>query len=602
MDDGHLLLAAGALLTLGIAASLVAGRLRVPGLIVVLGLAMAIGSDGLGLIDFGGNNADVETARSIGVVALSLILFEGGLASGWGEIRPVLRTSVALALGGTIATAVIVGFTAVWLLDLTTNEGLLLGSIVAATDSAAIFSVLRGSGLNKKLARILEGESGMNDPVAVVLVLGFIQFIQNPGYGVQDLAWLMVTELAIGVAVGLALGRLAVLAFQSARVSAPGLYPVASIAFAGLGFGVADVLHGSGFISVYLVGLALGSAPIPSKRTIDDFHDGLAWVSQITMFLALGLLVSPSQFGGVIGESILITAVLMFVARPLAAYLFTLGGGLDWRESTLLGWAGLRGAVPIVLATFPVIDGVAEAGDFFNIVFFVVITSTLIQGITFDPLARRLGLTTAVPATERPLHEVGRIQRLGAEVLEYPVRASDAIGGLRVNQLELPREALVSVIVRSDEALLPRGSTEIEAGDRLHILVRGSVRTDTEKLFERWRAGPIGVADPVARPTAGRSPIFTVKPWRESMGDPGDPGSIEGQTVVRVLRTRREEPGALLLLADGRLAVTGSGVVAVGGPRQLFRYARERIQRSESASATAWWQEVAGAVSQSVAH
>lgn len=602
MDDGHLLLAAGALLTLGIAASLVAGRLRVPGLIVVLGLAMAIGSDGLGLIDFGGNNADVETARSIGVVALSLILFEGGLASGWGEIRPVLRTSVALALGGTIATAVIVGFTAVWLLDLTTNEGLLLGSIVAATDSAAIFSVLRGSGLNKKLARILEGESGMNDPVAVVLVLGFIQFIQNPGYGIQDLAWLMVTELAIGVAVGLALGRLAVLAFQSARVSAPGLYPVASIAFAGLGFGVADVLHGSGFISVYLVGLALGSAPIPSKRTIDDFHDGLAWVSQITMFLALGLLVSPSQFGGVIGESILITAVLMFVARPLAAYLFTLGGGLDWRESTLLGWAGLRGAVPIVLATFPVIDGVAEAGDFFNIVFFVVITSTLIQGITFDPLARRLGLTTAVPATERPLHEVGRIQRLGAEVLEYPVRASDAIGGLRVNQLELPREALVSVIVRSDEALLPRGSTEIEAGDRLHILVRGSVRTDTEKLFERWRAGPIGVADPVARPTAGRSPIFTVKPWRESMGDPGDPGSIEGQTVVRVLRTRREEPGALLLLADGRLAVTGSGVVAVGGPRQLFRYARERIQRSEGASATAWWQEVAGAVSQSVAH
>jgi len=601
VDDGHLLLAAGALLTLGIAASLVAGRLRVPGLLVVLGLAMAIGSDGLGLIDFGGNKADVETARSIGVAALSLILFEGGLAAGWGEIRPVLRTSVALALGGTIGTAAIVGLTAAWLLDLSTTEGLLLGSIVAATDSAAIFSVLRGSSLNKKLARILEGESGMNDPVAVVLVLGFIEFVQHPAYGIGDFAWLMVTELAIGVAVGLVLGRLAVLAFQSARVSAPGLYPVASIAFAGLGFGVADVLHGSGFISVYLVGLALGSAPIPSKRTIDDFHDGLAWVSQITMFLALGLLVSPSQFGGVIGESILITLVLMFVARPVAAYLFTLGGGLSWRESTLLGWAGLRGAVPIVLATFPVIDGIGVAGDFFNIVFFVVITSTLIQGVTLDPLARRLGLTTAVPATERPLHEVGTIQRLGAEVLEYPVRDSDAICGLRVNQLELSREALVSVIVRADEALLPRGSTEIDAGDRLHILVRGSVRAETEKLFERWRAGPIGVTEPTVRPTAGRSPIFTVKPWRESMGDPGDPGAVEGQAVVRVMRTRREDPGALLLLADGRMAVTGSGVVAIGGPRQLFRYARERIQRSDSASATAWWQEVAGAVSRSAA-
>lgn len=601
MDDGHLLLAAGALLTLGIAASLVAGRLRVPGLLVVLGLAMAIGSDGLGLIQFGGNISDVETARSIGVVALSLILFEGGLASGWGEIRPVLRTSLALALGGTVGTAVIVGLTAAWLLDVSTTEGLLLGSIVAATDSAAIFSVLRGSSLNKKLARILEGESGFNDPVAVVLVLGFIKFIQHPSYNLGDFAWLMITELAIGVAVGLALGRLAVLAFQSARLSAPGLYPVASIAFAGLGFGVADVLHGSGFISVYLVGLALGSAQIPSKRTIDDFHDGLAWVSQITMFLALGLLVSPSQFGGVIGESILITAVLMFVARPLAAYLLTLGGGLSWRESTLLGWAGLRGAVPIVLATFPVIDGIDEAGDFFNIVFFVVITSTLIQGVTLDPLAKRLGLTTALPATQRPLHEVGTIQRLGAEVLEYPVRETDAIAGLRVNQLELSREALVSVIVRADEALLPRGSTEIEAGDRLHILVRGSVRVQTEELFDRWQAGPIGRADPVARPTAGRAPIFTVKPWRDSMGDPADPESVEGQSVIRVLRTRREEPGALLLLADGRLAVTGSGVVAIGGPRQLFRYSRERIQRSDSASATAWWQEVAGAASQSVA-
>lgn len=601
MDDGHLVLAGGALLALGIAASLVAGRLRVPGLLVVLGLAMAIGSDGLGLIRFGGHIGDVETARSIGVVALALILFEGGLASGWGQIRPVLRTSVALAVGGTIGTAVIVGLTAAWLLDLSTSEGLLLGSIVAATDSAAIFSVLRGSSLNKKLARILEGESGMNDPVAVVLVLGFIDFIQKPHYSLADLAWLMVTELAIGVAVGVALGRLAVLTFQSARLTAPGLYPVASIAFAGLGFGVADVLHGSGFISVYLVGLALGSAPIPSKRTIDDFHDGLAWVSQIAMFLALGLLVSPSQFGGVVGESLLITAVLMFVARPLAAFVFTLGGGLNWRESTLLGWAGLRGAVPIVLATFPVIDGVDEAGNFFNIVFFVVLTSTLIQGITLDPLAKRLGLTTDEPATQRPLHEVGTIQRLGAEVLEYPVRQTDAIAGLRVNQLELSREALVSVIVRADEALLPRGSTEVEAGDRLHILVRGSVRATTEELFDRWRDGPIGEPEAVVYPTAGRSPIFTVKPWRDAMGDPADPGSVEGLAVVRVMRTRREEAGALLLLADGRMAVTGSGVVAMGGPRQLFRYARERIGRSADASATAWWQEVAGAVSQSTA-
>jgi potassium/hydrogen antiporter len=601
MAYGQLLLLAGALLATGIAASLVAGRVRVPGLLLVLGLAMAIGSDGLGLVDFGGSRDHVELARTIGVVALAFILFEGGLASGWNEIRPVLRMSILLATVGTVIQAVIVGLTAAWLLDLSTTEGLLLGSIVAATDSAAIFSVLRGSSLEKRLARILEGESGLNDPVAIVLVLGFIHFVQEPDYSVLDMLGLAASELAIGVAVGLIAGRLAVLAFRAAPMVAPGLYPVASIACASLGFGIADVLHGSGFISVYLVGLALGSAPIPGKRTINEFHDGLGWVSQIAMFMTLGLLVSPSQFGGVVGESILVAGVLMLVARPLAVYVSTLGSGLTIRESTLVGWAGLRGAVPIVLATFPVIDGVDEGSVFFNIVFFVVLASTLIQGVTLDPLAKRLGVTGDEPPLPRPLHEVGSIRRLGAEVLEYPVRETDAIPGLRVNQLELPREALVSVIVREDEALLPRGSTEVAAGDRLHILVRGAVREGVEELFDRWRSGPIGEPERAPRSGSGRSPIFTVKPWADHQGDPSCPDAVEGVEVIRILRTRREEAGALLLLDDGRMAVTGAGVVAVGGPRQLFRYCRERIQRAEHPQSVAWWQEVAGVVSQTAA-
>jgi cell volume regulation protein A len=268
------------------------------------------------------------------------------------------------------------------------------------------------------------------------------------------------------------------------------------------------------------------------------------------------------------------------------------------RESALVGWAGLRGAVPIVLATFPVLDGIENAGSFFNIVFFVVITSTLIQGATFDPLARALGLTSSEPAVTPPLHEVGTIRQLGAEVLEFPVGPSDAVAGRLVNQLLLPRDALVSVIVREDEALLPRGSSEIAAGDRLHILVRESARSQVEDLFERWRDGPIEDQDDLPLPTLrGRSPIFSVKPWQEDDGDPADPGEVDGTSVRRVLRTRREQRGALLVLADGRFAVTGDGVVATGGPAQLLRYSRDRIRRAESEQAMSWWQEVAGAVS-----
>jgi potassium/hydrogen antiporter len=600
MSDGTLILVAGALLALGIGATLVAGRLRVPGLVLFLGLGMLIGSDGLGLIDFGATLDDVELARTIGVVALTLILFEGGLAAGWHEIRPVAWTSLSLATLGTLATAVLVGLAASWLLDLSTLEGLLLGSIVAATDGAAVFSVLRGSSLERRLARVLEAESGLNDPVAIVLVLGFIETIQEPAFGAPDMVWLCVKQLAIGSLVGIAAGRAATEAFRRVRLGTTGLYPVASIASAALAFGVADALDGSGFLAVYIVGLALGGAQIPARRTIADFHDGLAWVSQIAVFFTLGLLVFPSGFDEIAGEALLIAAVLMFVARPLSTFVSTAFSHFSPRESLLLGWAGLRGAVPIVLATFPVIDEVPNADPFFDIVFFVVLTSTLIQGVTFDPLARRLGLTTDEPALSRPLLEVGTIRRLGAEVVEFPVGEGDAAVGRMVRDLELPRDALVSVIVRGEEALLPRGSTEIEQGDRLHILVRQPVRERVEGLFERWRSGPVGMPEEMVVPMYGRAAIFSVRPWKDSFGDPGDPKELEHVAVARSLRVRRGEPGALVQLEDGRYAVTGEGLVAAGGPRQLFRYCRERIRRAEDEQGRAWWQEVAGVLSQRV--
>jgi cell volume regulation protein A len=596
MTDGALILVAGALLALGTASTLVAGRLRVPGLVLFLLLGMAIGSDGLGWIDFG----DFELARTVGTVALVMILFEGGLSAGWDEIRPVIRTAISLATVGTLATAAVVGLAATLLLDFSTLEGLLLGSIVASTDSAAIFGVLRNSSIQRRLARTLEAESGLNDPPAILLVIGFIEWIQLPDYGVPDMLALVAQQLAIGAAVGLLFGWLAVAAFRRVSFATSGLYPVASIATAALAFGSADVIEGSGFLAVYLAGLVLGSGRIPGRRTVEDFHAGAAWVSQIAVFLTLGLLVFPSELADIAPEGLLLAGVLMFLARPLAALAATRVGRFSLRETTLVSWAGLRGAVPVVLATFPISEGIEQAGEMFNIVFFVVLTSTLLQGTTFEPLARALGLTTNEPALPRPLIEVGRIRRLGAEVVEHPVEEGDAIVGHVVNELGLPREALVSVIVRGNEALLPRGSTMIEAGDRLHILMRERVRREVEGLFERWRNGPIGEPEPPAAPVLGRPAIFTVRPWREDDGDPGDPERVGGVQVVRRLRTRRATPGSLVQLEDGRFAVLGEGIVAIGGPRRLARYCAERIDSAASYEARAWWQEIAGVLAQRV--
>ena len=394
MHYGELILITGALLAAGLVASSVAARLRVPALLLFLGIGMAIGSDGTGWIDFD----DYELARTIGVIALALILFEGGLASGFEEIRPVLRPALSLAFVGTIVTAVLAGLAATWLFDFSLLEGLLVGSILAGTDSAAVFSVLRGSALERRLARTLEGEAGLNDPVAVLLVIGFIDWIQEPGYGVADMLGLFVTQLAIGAAVGLVVGRLAVEAFRRERLASTGLYPVASLTTAALAFGAADVLSGSGFLSVYLAGLTLGSAALPARATVAAFHDGLAWIAQIGLFFVLGLLVFPAQLRGVVLEGTILALVLMLVARPVAAFAATAFDRFRPAERVTLGWAGLRGAVPVVLATFPVIEGVPRSVEFFNIVFFAVLLSTLLQGSTFEPVARRLGVTTEGPA------------------------------------------------------------------------------------------------------------------------------------------------------------------------------------------------------------
>jgi cell volume regulation protein A len=591
LTEGELVLVVGVLLAAGLAASLAAGQLRMPGLVLVLGIGMAIGSDGLDWIDFG----DFELARQIGVVALALILFEGGLSAGFDEIKPVLGSSIALATIGTVLTAAGTAVAAGLLFDLGTLESLLLGSTVAATDSAAVFAVLRRSTLRRRLARTLEAESGVNDPIAILLVIGCIEAIEQPDYGLLDAGWLVVRELALGGVVGLAAATAAVLFLRRVRLHSAGLYPVASIATAALAFGGAESLHGSGFLAAYLAGLVLGTASTPARRTIVTFHEGLGWVAQLGLFLTLGLLVFPAQLGDIALEGAAIALVTAALARPVAAVIATLGSGFQLREQVMLGWAGLRGGTPIVFATFPVTAGLEEGMLIFNVAFFVVLLSTVLQGTTIEPVARLLGVTSEQAALPALLVEPVLLSRLGAEVAQFPVREGDAVVGHPVRELGLPREALLNVIVRGQRAIPPRGSTVIEAGDQLHVIVRQEVAVEFADLLRLWRTGPLEAHRRLRPRVRSRPAVTTVRPWEPADGDPSRPTAVAGHAVVDKLRTRRDEPGALVALADGRYAITGA-LVAIGPAAELQAVARRRLARAEKAGDRAWWQEVVGAL------
>jgi cell volume regulation protein A len=383
------------------------------------------------------------------------------------------------------------------------------------------------------------------------------------------------------------------------RLASAGLYPVASIALAALSYGAADVLHGSGFLAVYLAGLVLGTATFPAKRTVVTFHAGLGWLAQVATFLTLGLLVFPSQLLDVALEGTALALVLAFVARPLGTVLATLPGGYSWTERIVLGWAGLRGAIPVWFATFPVIAGVPHSLEFFNIAFFAVLVSTILQGATFEALAHRLGVTDTEAALPLPLADAGAMRRLGAEVIEYPVGTEHAIVGARVRELGLPRDALLNLLIRGDQALLPRGSTRIEAGDRLHLIVRQEAAVELRTLMERWLEGPIGAPPRPVRKHLTRQTPFVLRPWQGHPGDRGDPArpaAVNGVDVIDQIRTRRDgRPGAIVLLEDGRYAFTGN-VVALGTPSQVQMAARRRLRLAKTDSERAWWREVIGAL------
>jgi cell volume regulation protein A len=331
----------------------------------------------------------------------------------------------------------------------------------------------------------------------------------------------------------------------------------------------------------------------PARRTVVTFHEGVAWVAQLVLFLLLGLLVFPSRLGDVLltgGAFAIFTAV---VARPLAT--LAVAWGFNVRERMMLGWAGLRGATPIVFAIFPVTQHIRDGSLIFEIAFFVVLVSTILQGLTIEPVARRLGVTSDEAAIPDPLVEPVLLNRLGAETIQFPVRPGDALVGHPVRELGLPREALLNVIVRGERAIPPRGSTIVEAGDQLHLIVRQEVAVEFQDIMQMWRTGPLEAHKRPRPRVLSRPAVTSVRPWLQSDGDPSRPAVVVGLEVVDQLRTRRDEPGALVALADGRFAVTGP-LLAVGPAGDLQGVARRRLARAQTAADRAWWQEVVGAL------
>jgi cell volume regulation protein A len=479
----------GMILLLAVVAAVVARRLSVPVLVLFLGLGMLLGSDGPGGIYFD----DANLARTIGIIGLVAILFEGGLSSDWRDVRPVVLPAFLLGTVGVFVTALIVGLAAHSLFDLSWSGAFLLGAIVGSTDAAAVFAALRFSAVRRRIANLLAAESGLNDPMAVALTLGLISLVTSHSYGLADVAVLLVRQLGLGLVVGLGLGFIASRVFPRLPADLPSVAPVASVAAAALAYGIAETLHASGFLSVYIVALWVGNTPMPHRRAIIGFHQGLAFLAEVALFIVLGLLVFPSRLGAVAAASLGLTAVLL-LARPLAVFISTLFQGFGWRERTFVSWAGLRGAVPIVLATFALSRGVHASATIFNAVFFVVLLSALLQGLSLDPLARRLNLASERrPAFELPI-EVGAVRELGADIVEHQVAPGDAVVGRPVRETGLPRSAIVMLIVRDGVGIPPRGSTLIEAGDRLYVMASGKSRPAIEELLDRWQEGPLPIA------------------------------------------------------------------------------------------------------------
>lgn len=473
----NILLIGSLLLFISIIAGKTSYKFGVPTLVLFLGIGMLAGEDGIGGIAFD----DPHISQLIGVISLNFILFSGGLDTDWKAVKPVLKEGISLSTVGVLLTALTLGGFVYYITDFTIYESLLLGSIVSSTDAAAVFSILRSKNLALKtnLRPTLELESGSNDPMAYVLTIAFLGLVINQDQGLISMVPLFLQQMIIGGIAGFGFGKLSKIIINRIKLDFEGLYPVLVITLMFITFSATDFVGGNGFLAIYICAVYLGNQYLIHKKTILKMFDGLAWLMQIVLFLTLGLLVNPTNIMPVIGIGLLISLFLMFVARPLSVFISLIPFKMKLRRRFYISWVGLRGAVPIVFATYPLLAGIDKAGMIFNIVFFISLTSILIQGTTLTVVAKWLHVGLPEKVKPKSPTEEFLSEHPKTEMREIGIDNGNTVVGKKIVEIQFPKNAIIAMIKRDDKYITPNGATVIEADDMLIVL------SDSKKGIER---------------------------------------------------------------------------------------------------------------------
>lgn len=476
-----LLLIGTVLVIISILIAKVFHNIGIPTMLLFILVGMLAGSEGLGGIYFN----DASLAQSIGIIALVFILFSGGLDTNWSQSRQITKPAFLLATIGVLITAVIIGVCVMFIFNTSFLWGLLVGSIISSTDAAAVFSVLRTGNiqLKGKLRPLLELESGSNDPMAVFLTVGSIELLLSPEKTFLNILLMFFIQVGVGGVFGFGGGKLMTYLLNKLNFFYEGLYPIFALSLAILIYSLTSVIGGSGFLAIYVAGIILGNNNFIHKKSLIRFFDGLSVLAQITMFLTLGLLIFPSDLLDVIGIGLLVSIVLIFIARPIGVFLTLLPFDFSIKEKFFTSWVGLRGAVPIILATFPLLANITDSHIIFDLVFFIVLTSALLQGWSINFIAKLLGL--AEPFSKKiyiPLEFTSDI-RNDTELIELIVPFNSKINGKQIVDLTFPADSRIVLIIRDDKNLIPVGTTIIIEGDLLLLLTNKHNKDSIKEIF-----------------------------------------------------------------------------------------------------------------------